>query len=168
MVNGSPVHGLLHPEAGHLPVRPHPTDSYTGCHATHRRGVESMASARALADRVGGPSFPVADLAGVPDDHPVWALAAHYLGGLVLSLAYTLSPQVVVVSGGVVQRAGLVEGVRAALVAANESYLDLPALSPGGVDAYVVRSRFGNAAGVVGALEVARRALESAGGRVGG
>ncbi|GAB0498331.1 hypothetical protein MMPV_009672 [Pyropia vietnamensis] len=160
VVNGAPLHGLLHPEAGHLPVRPHPNDAYKGCLATHASGVESMACSRALADRVGGPSFPVGDLPGVPDEHPVWTLAAHYLGGLVISLTYVLSPQVVVLSGGVVQRPGLVEAVRAATVAANEGYLDVPALTLGGIDAYVVRSRFGNAAGVVGALEVGRRALE--------
>lgn len=168
VVNGAPLHGLLHPEAGHLPVRPRPDDAYTGCLATHAAGVESMACARALADRVGGPSFPVANLPDVPDGHPVWGLAAHYLGGLVLSLTYVLSPQVVVLSGGVVQRPGLVEAVRAATVAANEGYLDVPALTCGGVDAFVVRSRFGNAAGVVGALEVGRRALQGGGAGGGG
>jgi len=119
-----------------------------------------MACARALADRVGGRTMPVADLADVPDDHAVWALAAHYLGHLVLSLVYVLSPQVVVLSGGVAQRAGLLEGVRAALVDANAGYLALSALTEEGVGRYVVRSRFGNAAGVVGALEVGRRALD--------
>lgn len=167
VVNGAPLHGLLHPEAGHLPVRPHPDDPYKGCLATHASGVESMACARALADRVGGPAFPVGDLPDVPDGHPVWGLAAHYLGGLVVSLTYVLSPQVVVLSGGVVQRPGLVEAVRAATVAANEGYLDVPALTTGGVDAFVMRSRFGNMAGVVGALEVGRRALQERG-RVGG
>lgn len=164
VVNGAPLHGLLHPEAGHLPVRPHPDDAYRGCLTTHAAGVESMACARALADRVGGPAFPVADLPGVPDGHPVWRVAAHYLGGLVVSLAYVLSPQVVVLGGGVLQRPALLAAVRAAAVAANEGYLDVPALTTAaGVDAYVVRSRFGNAAGVVGALEVGRRALQGGG-----
>lgn len=144
VVNGAPLHGLLHPEAGHLPVRRHPNDPYPGCLTTHAAGVESMACARALADRVGGPTFPVADLPGVPDGHPVWRIAAHYLGGLVVSLAYVLSPQVVVLGGGVLQRPALLAAVRTAAVAANEGYLDVPALTPGGVAAYVVRSRFGN------------------------
>eukprot|EP00168_Porphyra_purpurea_P015005 TRINITY_DN4465_c0_g1_i1.p5 TRINITY_DN4465_c0_g1~~TRINITY_DN4465_c0_g1_i1.p5 ORF type:complete len:111 (-),score=52.21 TRINITY_DN4465_c0_g1_i1:28-360(-) len=102
----------------------------------------------------------VADLADVADDHAVWGIAAHYLGHLVLSLVYILSPQVVVLSGGVAQRAGLIEAVRSALVDANAGYLAMSALTEDGVGRYVVRSRFGNAAGVVGALEVGRQALE--------
>ncbi|OSX71982.1 hypothetical protein BU14_0484s0009 [Porphyra umbilicalis] len=164
VVNGSPLHGLLHPEAGHIYAPPAPGDTYGGCLTTHPRGVESMACARALADRVGGPAMAVAKLADVPDDHAVWAVAAHYLGHLVLSLVYILSPHVVVLSGGVSQRAGLLEGVQSALVDANAGYLAVSALTEAGVGRYVVRSRFGNAAGVVGALEVGRRALDQEGG----
>jgi fructokinase len=91
VINGLPVHGLLHPETGHLQVRLHPldesqahnniastdNDSMIGTCPYHGCCIEGLCSTGALAKRAG---VGAADLPSLPDDHPVWAICAYYLG----------------------------------------------------------------------------------------
>lgn len=106
LVSGVPLHGALHPEAGHIFVPRHPSDTdFAGVCRFHGGCVEGLASATALAARWG------VDPAELPDDHPAWDIEAHYLAHLCAILMLTASVRRVVLGGGVSARSGLVARV---------------------------------------------------------
>lgn len=152
-LGGRLVHGLVHPEIGHIllprdPVR----DPFPGSCPFHGSCWEGLASGPALAQRWGA--------AGVTlgPDHPAWALEAHYLALGLQSLVGILSPQRIVLGGGVMDQPQLFPLVREELLRLNNGYIRHPALTPEGVGAYVVPPALGNRAGILGALALARDA----------
>ncbi|HJL06269.1 MAG TPA: ROK family protein [Polyangiaceae bacterium LLY-WYZ-15_(1-7)] len=115
VVHGAPLHGRLHPEMGHLGSSA--PDDFPGVCPFHGACVEGLASAPAIRARTG------ADPAALPDDHPVWQRVAAHLGELAGALALVASPEVIVFGGGVMKRAGLLDGIRARLEARQGAYL---------------------------------------------
>ena len=114
VVNGAPVHGLLHPEAGHACVPRYPGDDFAGHNPSLNcpgwAEVEAMCASGALAKRAG-----LRDASGLKDlgdDHPVWDVAAHYLAALCANLILVVSPEKIVLSGGVMLRASLFPKIR--------------------------------------------------------
>jgi len=155
VVNDSPVHGLLHPEGGHFLVVPHPDDKYPGGCRFHKHCVEGMVGSNALAERKG---IDVHQLPSVPDDDPIWDFTAYYLAQLCCAIICLTSTEVIVLSGGVMLRSSLFPKIRVQLKALLNDYLDVPRLK-GSLDDVVVSSRFGNDAGLVGALQLASASL---------
>lgn len=151
LVNGATIHGLLHPEMGHIAVPAVPGDSFPGICTFHGRCLEGIASGPALAARCGRP------VPEIPPDDPVWDLEARYLAHGIRSLILTLSPRRVVLSGGVMRQAHLLPRVRRALVEVLNGYIDLPELKDR-IDEYVVLSKLDQKAGLYGALVLAERA----------
>lgn len=156
VVNGAPIHGLLHPEGGHLMPTVHPDDTYV-CEWTelHPTSIESMAAAQACADRCG---VPTSDLASVRDDHPEWSFVAYYIAQLALSITFLVSPHFIVISGGVMKRRSLFPKIRSHFKDLNDGYIDRPEISQA-LDSYIVPSSFGNDAGIIGACELGRQDL---------
>lgn len=154
LVDGRPVHGLLHPEMGHLLVPTFDGDTFPGICPYHGRCLEGVACGPALKARTGRPAQ---DLA--PDD-PVWELTAQYLAFGLLSIAEVLSPQRIIVGGGVAGQTHLFDPMRRHLVRLNNGYIAKPELLGAAVDSYVVPPGLGREAGVMGGLELARMALE--------
>ena len=158
-----PVHGLSHPEAGHIRVarlasdgHPGEPGAFEGVCAYHGDCIEGMAGAAAIAKRC---DCAVADLAGVVDSHPAWDAAAHYVAGLIATLVMVASPQRVVLGGGVLQRKTLVTKIRAHVKRQLGGYVRHEFVETGrGLTEFIVPSRWGNAAGIVGALALAERA----------
>ncbi|HVC34578.1 MAG TPA: ROK family protein [Chloroflexota bacterium] len=155
LVNGGTIHGLLHPEMGHLPVPTITGDDFAGICSFHGRCLEGIASGPALAARCGRPVPEVG-----PDD-PVWDLEAHYLAYGISALLLALSPRRIVLGGGVMKQAHLLPRVRRALVEVLNGYIELPELRDG-VDEYVVLSELDQKAGLYGALVLAERARSTA------
>ena len=155
LVGGRPLHGLVHPEIGHLRV-PHDRarDGFDGVCPHHGDCLEGLASAPALAARWG------AVPESLPDAHPAWALEAEYLALGLANVVLTLSPQRIVLGGGVMARAGLLPLVRTRLRAVLAGYVQSRALDEG-IDDYVVAPALGERAGVLGALALARDASEA-------
>jgi fructokinase len=153
VVGGHVVHGLLHPEFGHLRV-PHDLarDPFAGACPYHGDCWEGLAAAPAIEARWGKPPHEL-------DGHDeVWELEARYLAlGLVAAIAI-LSPQRIVFGGGVMQQPGLLDRVRAEVVALVAGYLETPLLGER-IAEYVVAPALGQRAGVLGALALAREAL---------
>jgi fructokinase len=149
VVHGRPLHGLGHPEMGHLPV-PHDrvADPFPGCCPFHGDCLEGVASGTAIAARWGRPAPELLDR---PE---VWDLEAAYLGAAVASIVWTLSPRRVIVGGGVGGVPGLLARVRAAVSARLGGYLVQPAVS-GDLRDFVVAPALGDQAGVLGALALA-------------
>lgn len=154
VVNGHPVHGLVHPEGGHIMTLRRANDSYSGWLQMQTLCVESMASARACGERIG---VNMKDLAEVQDDHPAWDDVAYYLAQLCLTICYMTSPHVIVLSGGVMKRKILFEKIRSTFTELNESYICVDKVL-NRIDEYIVPSKYGNEIGIIGAIELARRA----------
>ena len=143
LVGGTPVHGLQHPEVGHLRI-PHDRDEdpFPGMCPFHGDCWEGLASGPAMEARWGRPADEVAD------DAP-WALEARYLALGVLALMAVVSPQRIVVGGGVLNRRGLLEVVQRQLDQLVSGYVAVPELVP---------PALGARAGVLGALALAESA----------
>lgn len=151
MVGGRLLHGLLHPEMGHLRIPRDPgIDPFVGCCPFHGDCLEGLASGPAIAARW---SRPAAEL---PSEHPAWALEADYLAHLAVTLTLVLSPERILLGGGVMQQAGLFSLIRTRLSALLNGYLASPALGTE-IDRYIVPPALGEHAGVLGALALARQ-----------
>jgi fructokinase len=152
VAGGVPLHGLVHPEPGHVLV-PHDRerDPFPGCCPYHGDCLEGLASGEALRQRWGAPGEELRDPA-------VWDLEAEYLAAGFANLVLTVSPRRLIVGGGVGGVPGLLDLVRPRLAEALGGYLDAPELG-GGLDEYLVAPVLGPRSGVVGALELARAAI---------
>jgi fructokinase len=149
VANGRPLHGLIHPELGHVRV-PHDRerDPFPGCCPFHGDCLEGLASGEALRQRWGAP--------GEELDRPeVWELEADYLALGLADLVLTLSPERLIVGGGVAGTPGLLALVRERLPQVLAGYLEVPQLHEG-IDAYLVPPALGPRAGVLGAIALAR------------
>lgn len=153
LVHGRPLHGLLHPEMGHVRV-PHDlaSDPFAGLCPFHRDCLEGLASGPAMAARWGQPAETL------PPEHPGWALEARYLALALQGFVCTLSPHRVVIGGGVASHPGLLPRVRAELQQELNGYVQAPAIV-GDIDGYVVAPGLGERSGAVGALVLAAKAL---------
>jgi fructokinase len=150
VVDGAPLHGLMHPELGHLPA-PAGCD-FAGVCPFHGRCIEGVASGHALAVRTRGAAEQLAD------DDPVWDLEAHYLAHLVATSVLAYSPQSIVLGGGVMARASLLDKVRSRVLALLGTYVPRAELSAAGIERYIVAPALGDRAGLLGALLLAQEA----------
>jgi fructokinase len=150
LIDGRPVHGLIHPEVGHLRI-PHDRarDPFAGSCPNHGDCWEGLAAGGAIAARW------QANPRELPDDHPAWELEAEYIALGILAIVMVASPERVVAGGGVMEHSGLLAAVRARLVALNAGYLESPMIGEE-VDRYVVAPALGDEAGVLGAIALAQ------------
>jgi fructokinase len=151
LVGGRPVHGLMHPEGGHMSIRRHPDDSFGGMCAYHGDCLEGLASGPAIEGRWG---IPGQDL---PPDHPAWELEAYYLAEALCNMVYLITPQRIVLGGGVMNQQALLPLIRRQLGTSLAGYI-VPLDSSEAIEDLVVPAGLGHDAGIVGALEMARQA----------
>ena len=144
MVNGALLHGLAHPEMGHVRV-PHDRarDPFHGICPYHMDCLEGLASGPSIEARWG------VSAKELPAGHEGWALEAHYLALGIANWVCTLSPELVVMGGGVGARADLIGKVRCELTRALNAYVEAPR---------IVAPELGDRAGVLGALALAETA----------
>jgi fructokinase len=153
MVDGQLLHGLMHPEMGHIRV-PHDRvqDPYPGCCPFHGDCLEGLASGPAIQARWG------MNASEFPQDHAGLALEASYLALGLTNWVCTLSPQRIVLGGGVTQQKQLFPLVRAELLRLLNGYIQAPDITEGS-DRFVVPAMLGARAGVLGALVLAEQAV---------
>jgi fructokinase len=157
VVNGQCVHGMLHPEAGHMRVPKCPGDSHDGVPSNAvPDGVESMCASGAIAARAG---VAVSELASLPDSHPVWETAAYYLAGMCMNLILVASPEKIIISGGVLKRECLFPMIRKHVQKMLNGYIDVPCIVTDKIDDFIVPSEWKDNAGIIGALSLAQVAL---------
>jgi len=154
VVNGVPIHGLMHPEIGHIYPRRHPLDgTFDGVCPFHRDCMEGVASGPAILARTG------ASLGELGETHPQWEIQADYLGQLCAQLVVTVSPQRIVMGGGVMSQSRLLPLIRARMRHWLGGYIDRSEIGSG-IDRYVVAPELGERAGVLGALVLAMHAAK--------
>lgn len=151
MVGGRLVHGLVHPEMGHILLPRRDDDPYPGGCPFHRSCLEGLAAGPALAARWGTRAE------HLPPDHPAWDLEAHYLALGLAAIICTLSPQRIILGGGVMQQAHLFPLVRRKVQETLAGYIQSPAILDH-IDQYIVPPALGDRAGVLGAIALAQGA----------
>lgn len=154
IANGRVVHGLVHPEMGHLRI-PHDRerDPFPGICPYHGDCIEGLACGPALQARWGRPASELG--AG----HEAWSLEAHYLALAIVNILLTLSPERIILGGGVMQNQFLFPMIRTEVVQLLAGYIRDPGILER-ADEFIVPPRLGNEVGVLGALALAETALE--------
>ncbi|HEY5729636.1 MAG TPA: ROK family protein [Anaerolineales bacterium] len=153
MVNGKLMHGLLHPEMGHI-VIPHDKerDPYEGWCLFHKDCFEGLASGPALEARWGQRAETL------PPDHPAWDLEAHYIALALANYITTLSPQRIIIGGGVGGRKDLLPLVRENVQTILNGYVQSPAITEN-MNEYIAPPGLGGRAGMLGALALAKESI---------
>lgn len=147
--NGQLVHGLVHTELGHIFLPRHIADSYEGKCPYHKNlCFEGLASGPAIEERWGKPAV------DLDESHPAWDLQAHYLALAISSYVFTLSPQRIILGGGVMEHPALLEQVQNKTIALLNNYIQHEVILRG-MDTFLVAPGLGPKSGVLGALAMA-------------
>ena len=152
IIGGQPVHGLVHPELGHILVTPHPDDpAPDGFCPYHKHCLEGMAAGPAIQKRWGKPG------SELPANHPAWELEAEYLAQMCHNAIMTFSPERIILGGGVMQQSFLFSLIRQKTLRLLGGYIVSPAVDDNLID-YIVKPGLGVHSGVMGAWLLARNA----------
>ncbi|MDB6139459.1 MAG: Fructokinase [Verrucomicrobiaceae bacterium] len=158
IVGQQPLHGLLHPEIGHLAI-PSPRTAgvlVQDCHCPyHKSCLEGFVSGPAIAARWG--------IRGedMPGDHPALEEVAETLAYGLVNVILTLSPKRIILGGGVMKQKGLMESVRSHTVRLLNGYVHASQIIYE-IDHYIVPPGLGDRSGICGALALGLNALAEA------
>jgi fructokinase len=160
VARGRLLHGLVHPEMGHIPMPVLDGDRFAGSCAIHGRCWEGLCAGPAIAARTGRPADALAA------DDPAWDLTARYMAQAFATLTCVLSPRRIIFGGSVrkggrLGEAAFLDKTRAALLEVLNGYIASPALTKDGVRDFIVAPTLGDDAGVCGAIALAHDALRS-------
>lgn len=151
--HGRLLHGLVHPEMGHMLLRPHADDPAPHGFCPYHDGcLEGMACGKAIEQRWGVPAREL------PPEHIAWQIEAEYLAQMCVNTIVMLSPQRIVLGGGVMHQEHLFPMVRKRTLELLGGYVAHPAILEH-IDSYIVPPALGNNSGAVGSLLLAVRAL---------
>ena len=149
LVRGRRLRGLVHPEMGHLVLPRAEGDDFDGICPYHGDCLEGMVSGPALRARVDRPAEEL------PDEHPLWSIAAHYLSAALANYVYVVSPQRIIMGGGVMRRKQLFPLVRQRVQELLGGYVRSAAILER-IDEYIVAPGLGERSGVLGATALAQ------------
>jgi fructokinase len=157
LVGGRLVHGLMHPEMGHIRPRrrPEEIEAFSGSCPYHGDCLEGLASGTALRERWGKPADEL------PEDHPAWEIEADYLAQALATYALVISPTRMILGGGVMQQQHMFPRVRKKLTKYLGGYLSVDAVNEH-IESYVVPPGLGSRSGIAGGFALAMRALKAA------
>ncbi len=149
IINGIPLHGLVHPEMGHMIVtHDFSEDPFPGVCPYHNDCFEGLAN---------GPSLHArwkSEPEKIPNGHPAWDLEANYISRALHSVVTILSPQRIILGGGVMQQPSLLPKIRKLVQGSLNGYVRSDLITTG-IDDYIVAPLLGNQAGVLGSLALA-------------
>jgi len=147
VVDGKPVHGLTHPEGGHISVSLDPYDQdYEGVCPYHKNCLEGLVSNNSIGKRLGLST--VHDLPTVDKDHKVWEVCANYLAQLCLNITLLVSPEVIILGGGIMNQPTMLSLIHKNFTKLLNNYVDHPKLKE--VHTYIKLPTLGMDAGVLG------------------
>ncbi|HEY4552393.1 MAG TPA: ROK family protein [Bacillaceae bacterium] len=150
-IKGNLLEGLTHPEMGHILVRKHPEDSYAGNCPYHGDCLEGLAAGPAIEHRWGKKGHELADIT------KVWKIEAYYLAQALMQYVLVLSPQKIIMGGGVMKQEHLFPLVREQVQKLLNGYVSFPEITER-IEEYIVPPGLGDDAGIIGALKLARQA----------
>ncbi len=152
-VNGGLLHGMMHPEAGHILLQRHPADSYGGKCPFHGNCLEGMASGPAIEERWGANGV---QLAGCRE---VWELEAFYIAQACVNYTFVYAPRRIILGGGVMHQEQLFPMIRRQYRELLAGYVHTPELED--LESYIVPCSLEDNQGIMGCLQLAVEALHS-------
>lgn len=152
MVDGHVIHGMLHPEAGHVLIPRREGDKAKSVCAYHDNCVEGLASGSAIWARYGKPASELLD------NEEVWDLEAEYIAKALVNYVMVVSPERIILGGGVMHVEKLFPLIRSKFKALVNNYLITKPLED--IDSYIVPAGLGDDQGIVGCLKLAAEALK--------
>ncbi|MDO5088910.1 MAG: ROK family protein [Leptotrichiaceae bacterium] len=154
VVNGVMLQGLTHPEMGHIFLKRHSEDDFEGRCPFHKDCLEGMAAGPAIEDRWGKKGQELAD------DMRVWELEAYYLAQAIVNYILILSPQRIIMGGGVMKQQQLFPLIRKNVRKFLNGYVHKKEILEE-TDKYIVYPGLGDEAGFVGAIALGKAALDA-------
>lgn len=152
MTDGKLLHGMLHPELGHMPLARRRDDGFNGICPYHGCCFEGLASGPAIAARWGKPAEELYERT------EVWDLEAFYIAEALTSYIMVLSPERIILGGGVMHCAELFPLIRKKTEAMLNGYINTKELDS--MDSYIVPSSLHDRQGILGCLQLAMHAAE--------
>ena len=149
VVGGKLVHGLLHPEMGHMKMIVREDDTYSGKCPYHGTCFEGLAAGPAIEARWGVKG------SELPENHPAWDLEAYYIGQAMANYILTLSPKKIILGGGVMHQKQLFPMIHKYTQEFLNGYIQKEEVTTDKIKDYIVYPGLGDNAGVVGALALA-------------
>lgn len=153
-VNGKLLHGMLHPEAGHILLKPEETDTYKGKCPYHGTCFEGMASGPAIEERWGKKAIELVE------KQEVWELEAYYIAQALMTYILTLSPRKIILGGGVMHQTQLFPLIREKVLENLNGYIKTKELID--IDHYIVPCSLHDNQGIMGCLQLAHLAYNHA------
>ena len=151
-LNGSLLHGLVHPEAGHILLMKHPKDFYEGCCPFHRNCMEGLASGTAIKGRWGRSADELAD------KEEVWKLETYYIAQVIVNYILVYSPQKIILWGGVMHQEKLFALIRKEVKSLLNDYIPHEMLA-GAINEYIVSPALGEETGIMAAKKLGLLAI---------
>lgn len=151
ILNGDFLHGLVHPEMGHIFI-PHDKkeDPYEGCCPFHRDCFEGLASGTAIRGRWGKTGEKLGK------NHPAWNLEAKYISLALINYICTLSPEKIILGGGVMKQEQLLPLIHKGVKELLNDYIKAREITDN-IEKYILLPQLGDQAGVLGAIALAGR-----------
>ena len=152
VVDGKMLQGLTHPEMGHISIKRHKDDSYEGKCPFHKDCLEGMAAGPAIEARWGKKGFELSD------DMEVWEMEAYYLAQGLVNYILVLSPEKIIMGGGVMKQKQLFPLIRKNVQEFLNGYVHKKEILDD-IDNYIVYPGLGDEAGFIGSLALGKIAL---------
>lgn len=152
LIDGKPLHGMLHPEAGHILLKRHPEDNYEGKCPYHDTCAEGMASGPAIEERWGKKAVEL------KNNEKVWELESYYIAQALVNYIMVVSPERIILGGGVMHQEQLFPMIRNKVMEMINGYLNTKQLQD--MNNYIVPASLNDDQGIMGCLRLAELALE--------
>lgn len=149
--NGTLMHGMLHPEAGHILLSKHPDDAFEGVCPYHPNCLEGLASGPSIEKRWGKKAIELKDTL------EVWEIEAFYLAQAIVNYIVTLSPHRIILGGGVMHQEQLFPLIRKKVAELLNDYIQTPELKD--LDQYIVPAALNDNQGIMGCIQLAKLEL---------
>lgn len=150
-INGKLLHGMLHPEAGHVLLAKHPSDNYNGKCPYHINCFEGLAAGPAIEERWGKKAFELVDRG------EVWELEAYYIAQALVNYILTLAPRKIILGGGVMHQMQLFPLIRRNVKNLLGGYINTKEIND--LEQYIVPCSLNDNQGIMGCIELAKKAL---------
>ena len=147
LANGEILHGMLHPELGHMFLSRHESDSFEGICPFHKNCFEGLVSGPSIEARWGKPAVELADKV------EVWNLESYYIAQALTNIILTLCPKKIILGGGVMNQEQLFPMIRSKVRSNINGYITTKELED--IDNYIVPAGLGGKQGIMGALKLA-------------
>ena len=139
------IDAMNHPELGHISVKRYPTDNFAGSCPYHQDCLEGLAAGPSLAGRCQG------DPQHLPANHQLWHMEAYYLAQAILNYTLVLSPEKIIIGGGVMQQSHLLAMIKKSFIEQMNDYVNIR-----DIDNYIVLPQLKNDAAIIGGLIMAQ------------